>query len=65
MTLNDSIVNELVLEIQRFLVKLTILASHWSNSMTSLLLDLHKKPDELEVSKLPYIIPLVLKKNGI
>ena len=65
MALNDFIVNEFVSEIQRFLVKPAILASHSSNSMTNLLLDLQKKPDKLEVSKLLYFIPLVLKKNGI
>ena len=56
--LNDFTVNELVLEIQRFLVKPAILASHSSKSMTSLLFD-------PKISKLLYFIPLVLKKNGI
>ena len=65
MALNDFIVNEFLSEIQRFLVKPTLLAPHSSNSMTSVLRDLQKKPDELKISKLLYFIPLVLKKNGI
>ena len=65
MALNDFIVNEFVSEIQRFLVKPATLASHSSNSKTSLLRDLQKKPDELKISKLLYFNPLVLKKNGI
>ena len=65
MALNDFIVNEFLSEIQRFLVKPATLAPHSSNSMTSVLRDLQKKPDELKISKLLYFIPLVLKKNGI